>query len=183
MANMRDQSFPPTNLGRVDEEILPPEKQWTAKYFGRSSGEGEAEYCSKSMKVVESFHLLPWNAPENGMENFTKKIKFQAASFAALRSIDATECLERTALQIGRICRVTKSSNIEKLQEKKNLVEPYTRDLTAGPLYTEDDLATTGETRPDETERRAVARKPEARKRWSEEERRLDDRLQSCVSS
>ncbi|GFV60789.1 DUF4817 domain-containing protein [Trichonephila clavipes] len=46
-------------------------------------------------------------------------------------------------------------------------VEPYTRDLAADPLYREEDLATTGETRPDRTrgERKALAGKRGRRKK------------------
>ncbi|GFY55678.1 CCHC-type domain-containing protein [Trichonephila inaurata madagascariensis] len=55
-------------------------------------------------------------------------------------------------------------------------VERYTRDLAAGLLYTEEDLATTGETRPEEIERGEVEKR-KAKKTWSDEGRRLDDGL------
>ncbi|GFY69040.1 hypothetical protein TNIN_63081 [Trichonephila inaurata madagascariensis] len=47
-------------------------------------------------------------------------------------------------------------------------VERYTRDLAACPLYTEEDLATTGETRPEEIERGEREKKRREKKTWSE---------------
>ncbi|GFV93693.1 hypothetical protein TNCV_365941 [Trichonephila clavipes] len=53
------------------------EKQRPAKRLGRSIGEGEAGFCSKSMEVFMCCHLWTFSALENGMENVTKKLAFK----------------------------------------------------------------------------------------------------------
>ncbi|GFW88453.1 hypothetical protein TNCV_3552231 [Trichonephila clavipes] len=66
-------------------------KQWPAKYLGRSSGEGEAELCSKSMEFYESFRVYSWNAPGNNMKIFRKKLDFQPYHLQLTQHITADD--------------------------------------------------------------------------------------------
>ncbi|GFV17583.1 hypothetical protein TNCV_4406211 [Trichonephila clavipes] len=57
------------------------EKHRLAKSLGRNSGEGEAEFRSKSSEVYESCHLRTWNAREKRYGKFYEKNYISSLAF------------------------------------------------------------------------------------------------------
>ncbi|GFX53389.1 hypothetical protein TNCV_2946281 [Trichonephila clavipes] len=69
-------------------------RKWPARSFGldtpgrgRSSGEGEAEFCSKSIDVYESCCLGSSNAQENGTKTLKRKLNFKPYNLQSQQQI------------------------------------------------------------------------------------------------